>query len=321
MFKGKILIVLVIVLISLAGYYTYLQNRVLSSNDFCIKNADKITELHFEQGKNKVILYKKDKKWFVNDTFPANKSLIKRFFKIFSNLNLVAPVSKQKSDSIQESLSKSALKIKVFKNRSLKYEYLIGALNNSKTGNYVLCNNYLGLINSLGLYKDLRNIVSAQSLFWRNKIIFNKPVNEIKSIHFKNFRKAEQSFLITSENGKFKVFDYKNNAIEHYDTSFVMRYLSYFQNISFKQIENNLTDIQVNYILKNNKAYYIELVDQKNIKYQLNLYFKPQKSGNFKSKEFDLNLIYGKLNNEKNLLIFAYYELDPVLKELDWFVR
>ncbi len=321
MHKGKLLTALLIVLISLAGYYTYLQNKVLSSADFCIKNSSDITAIHIEQGKNKVTLHRKNQKWFVNDTFPANRNLIKRYFRIFSNLNLVAPVSKQKADSIKEILLKSGLKITLFNDDDIEYEYLLGELNHSKTGNYLLCNDNLGLLNSLGLLKNLKNIVSVQSLFWRNKTVFNKPASEIKSIRFKNFPLPEQSFLIKFEKGRFNLFDYKNNKIEHYDTSSLNRYLSYFQNISFKQTENNLSDIQINYILKNNKAYFIELIDENNIKYQLNLYFKPQHAHNIKSTDYDLNLIYGKLNNEKYLLIFEYYEIDPILKELNWFIK
>ncbi len=319
--KGKLLILLLIVLIALAGYYTYLQNRVLSSNDFCIKNSQGITKIRFEQGESHVILHKIDRKWLVNDTFPANKSLIKRFFKVFSNLNLVAPVSKQTNDSIREVLSKSGLKITLFNDDKIEYEYILGELNSSSTGNYLLCNDYLGLLNSLGLFKNLRNIVSAQSLFWRNKSVFNKPASEIKSIRFQNFRKPEQSFLISIEKGKLNLFDYKNSLIENYDTAGLNRYLSYFQNISFKQTENNLSDIQINYILKNNKVYFIELIDKNNIKYQLNLYLKPRHVDNIKRKEYDLNLIYGKLNNEKYLLIIEYYEIDPILKELNWFIK
>ncbi|MCF6240709.1 MAG: DUF4340 domain-containing protein [Bacteroidales bacterium] len=320
MHSGKILAALLIVLISLAGYYTYRQNRVLESTDFSIKNSKEITEIHFELGEESVVLQKKDTVWLVNNAFPANRNLIKRFFKVFANLNLVAPVSKIREDSIKRLLDNSALKITLYKKSSVQYEYLLGGLNSSKTGNYLLCNEHLGLLNSLGLYKNLRNIVSVNSLFWRNKIILNKPANEIKSIRFKNFQKPEQSFLIDIGKSKFQIFDYKDNMIENYDTNLLQRYLSYFQNISFKEIESKLKENQINYILKNNKAYSIELIDKENISYHLNLYFKPQNLDNFKSKQYDLNLIYGKLNNEKYLLILEYYEIDPILKELSWFL-
>jgi hypothetical protein len=74
--------------------------------------------------------------------------------------------------------------------------------------------------------------------------------------------------------------------------------------------------------LENNKAFGIELTDKNNFTYTLNLYFKPQNlNDDFKSEKYDLNLIYGKLNHEKYLLIFEYYDIDPVLKELSWFIR
>ncbi len=319
---GKILTVLLIVLISLAGYYTYRQNSVLYSAEFNLKNTERITEIRFEQGENIVVLHKKNKVWLVNDTFPANQNLIKRFFKIFSNLNLVAPVSKAKRDSVREVLNKSALKIILYKNSTKNSEYLLGELNAGKTGNYLLCNDNLGLVNSLGLFKNLKNIVSANSLFWRNKIVLNKSATEIKTIVFHDFQKPQKSFLINIQNGKIALFDYQDNKIDNYDTSALNRYLSYFQNITFKEIEHNLSDTQLKYILENNKAFRIELTDQNNFNYTLNLYFKPQNLNNdFRSKKYDLNLIYGKLNNEKYLLIFEYYDIDPILKELSWFLQ
>ncbi len=125
------------------------------------------------------------------------------------------------------------------------------------------------------------------------------------------------AILLISE---LKLLNHSNEQLKSFDKIAIKRYLSYFQNIGFEQIESSLTSAQKDSIIKLNLAHTIILEDDSNILYELNLYLKPAKiSDDDISKEYDLNLVYGIMNNEKNMLIFEYYIIDPILKELDYF--
>jgi len=124
------------------------------------------------------------------------------------------------------------------------------------------------------------------------------------------------------KNGELILFNHVNKRIKNFNESATKRYLSYFQNIGFKRIEASLTPTQKDSIFKLNLAHSIILEDDSNILYELNLYLKPIKiSATGISKEFDLNEIYGIINKEKNILVFEYYIIDPVLKEIDYFLK
>jgi hypothetical protein len=153
-------------------------------------------------------------------------------------------------------------------------------------------------------------------------MVFNKRASEIVRIVHENILHPKKSYTIYIENGKFHVLNHNNNPVKEINETAVERYFSYFQNIGFKQIENLLSKAQLDTVLKQNLVHRILLVDDSNISYKLNLYLKPALiTKNTISTDFDLNQIYGKMNNEDNILIFEYYNIDPILKDIDYFVQ
>ena len=311
----KSLIILFIALLSLAGYLTYEQYRDLTDDDFVLKNADKIDQIIISKDSSEVELLKSGGKWLVNRQFEANSALIKRFFRVFEGLSLVAPVSKLYRDSIEQLLDTQSTKITIYSGRSKDYTYLLGNLNKAKTGNYLNCNGRMAIVSATGLVKDINHIVGTKDIFWRNKVVFNKPEEKIKSIVVNNIKSPEKSFKI--ENEEFSVFltDKNGYTPEEVNKKNIRLYLSYFTNIAFEKIETNLSENQIDSIIKNNYAWQIILTDTQSNVYILNLYLKPGKN-----TKYDLNRIYGKLNGEEHLLIFTYYDIDPILKDIDYFI-
>ncbi len=317
----KILIFTLILLILLAGYFTYEKNRVLTEEDFVLNDTSFISRIIISKDTATVMLSKENGKWMVNKAFDANTALIKRFFKTFSNLSIVAPISNRIKDSIMNDLEKNALEIQIFEGNNEAYNYLLGNMNRPATGNYLMCNGRTAILNSGSVIKDLKEIVSINSLFWRNKIVFNKIPGTIKSVQIDNIKHPEKSFKIEKQNDKTNFF-ISGKIFEKYDTQKINRFLTYFSNIYFEQIETKLTKKQLDTILNQNKAWKISLSDINNIDYELNLYLKPEKIyKDSLSTHFDLNKIYGKMNKEKHILIFNYYVIDPILKEPDYFFQ
>ncbi len=213
------------------------------------------------------------------------------------------------------------MKISVYSDNYLLKGYLLGSLNASKSGNYLyVSDERIGIINTSGLVNDLKDIVSVDNLFWRNRMIFNKNSGQIVRITHLNIKNNEKSYTIYLKNDELSLLNNTNEQIKNFNKTAVDRYLSYFQNIGFKQIETSLTLAQKDSILKLNLAHTITLMDNSNNLYELNLYLKPAKiSKKGMSKEYDLNLIYGIMNTEKNMMVFEYYIIDPILKDLDYF--
>lgn len=322
MSKKTILIIIVFILAATAWYFYEQKSQLLKSQDFIVNDVSLIDKIIIDKAGRNLKLEKLEDRWMVNDTFQANHALVRRFLRVFKNLDLVAPISGKAKDTVLGALLQNGTEVKVFTDNSLGKEYLFGHLNASGSGNIVLLDGEkLAIVNSIGL-KDLNSIVSAKSMYWRNKQVFNKNASKIVRLVHKNMLYPDKSYTIISQNGKLTVLDYKNKPLEDINNIAVERYLSYFQNIGFEQLEHSLNAGQRDSILKHNLAHSIILVDDSNISYKLNLYLKPEViSKNRMGKAFDLNRIYGKINYEDNILIFEYYIIDPILKDVDYFVQ
>ena len=114
MSKRTILIAIVIILAATAWYFTDKRDSVVSSKDFIINDTSTVDKIILEKDNQILKLVKVEGEWMVNDTFQVNRALVKRVFRVFINLNLVAPISNNSGDSIIESLKKSGMKISVF---------------------------------------------------------------------------------------------------------------------------------------------------------------------------------------------------------------
>ena len=317
----SVLIILVIILAVTAWYFANERNRVISSHDFTIKDTSLVDKIVLEKENQRVKLEKVEGEWMVNNAFHAKKSLVKRFLKIFSDLNLVAPVSNNCQDSILKIMEETGMKISVYYDGNLHKEYLLGDLNVHKSGNYLyLSDKKFGIIRTSGLVNDLKGILSVDNLFWRNRMVFNKNSGQIVRVTHLNIKDNKKSYTIYLKNNELGLLNNTNEQIRSFNKTAIGRYLSYFQNIGFKQIETSLTLAQKDSIRKLNLAHTITLVDNSNNFYELNLYLKPAKiTKNGMSKEYDLNLIYGIMNYEENMLVFEYYIIDPILKDVDYF--
>jgi len=310
--KNKTTLISIIFLLIIAIYFAFFKDRnsVFNKYDFALKDTSQINLIIFENSLSKVILKKDNNEWKVNRNYYANHTAIKNFLRVFSNLDFVSKVDNKLKDSISTELSKLGTKITIKSNESIISELIIGDINDYKTGTYVKKNKMEAVIvNATGITNNISKVISTNSLFWRNKTIFNFNVDEIKKIEFYNKTNEEKSFIIEKKDDIYVLSNFKNKEIKN-NINKIKRYLSYYRKINFETVENKFNQIKKNIIIKNNLAYKIIVIDNKNIKYKLELYFKP----NLKKTEYkyDLNNIYGTFNKDTNLLIIPYYTIDPI---------
>ncbi|MBN1253314.1 MAG: DUF4340 domain-containing protein [Bacteroidales bacterium] len=320
--KLKFIFIISAVLVVIAVYFAFFKgnNSAFNKYDFEIKDTSKIDLIILENKHNKLILSKTDNVWMLNNNFYANKDAIKLFLRIFSNLEFVSTVDENLKDSISDDLEKNAIKLILkSKNKEIN-KFYIGLANNYATGTYVKKKDSEPvIINAPGITNDISKIISTNSLFWRNKSIFNLNIEQIKNIEFHNFSNNKKSFYIKKETDSYTVKNSKHEKFET-DNNQIMRYLSYFKNINFSAIENNISKSEKDSIIKTNKAFDITVTDINNINYKLKLIFKPNNDSKSEYK-YDLNNIYALYNNDSNLLIIQYFNIDAILKEPDYFKK
>ena len=317
--KQKTILILSVALIIIAIYFAFFKDRnsVFNKYDYAIKDTSQINSITIENISNKIILKKYNNKWKINKTFSANQIAITNFLRVLSNLDFVSKIENKLKDSISTSLDELGVKITIKENSKIISELIIGSVNKYKTGTYVKkSGSEVVVVNATGITNDISKVISVNSLFWRNKTIFNFNVNEIKNIEFYNIKNKNKSFNIEKTNDTFILKNFENKKIKA-SINNIKRYLSYFKKIGFTKLENNINKTKKDTILITNLAYKITVIDNKDVKYRLNLYLKPNTQKN--EYQFDMNNIYGVFNKDTNLLIIAYYTIDPILKEIDYF--
>ena len=317
--KQKIILILSIALLSIAIYFAFFKDRnsVFNQYNFALKDTSNINLIILENFQNKITLRKQNNKWNINKTYSVNKITIKKFLRTFYNLDFVGKIDDKLKDSISSKLDKKGIKITIKNNKNIISELIIGDVNKYKTGTYIKkTNSNPVIINSTGITNNISQVVSTNSLFWRNKTIFNFNISEIKNIEFYNNKDKTKSFSIKKTKDILILKNFEKKAIEANKNN-INRYLSYYRKIQFEKLENNLNNIEKDTIFKNNLAYKIKVTDINNTEYNLKLYYK----ANTQNKEYkhDINNIYGIYNSDTSLLIIPYYTIDPILKEIDYF--
>ena len=317
----KIISILSFVLILIVVYFAFLKdmNSAFNKYNFAIKDISKVDMVILEHTSEKVSLNKISNEWKLNKSYYVNTKVVNSFLRVFSNLEFVSKVDKTLKNSISQKLDEDGIKVTIKSKNTMILELIVGNVNSYGTGTYVKnINSEAVIINAPGLKNDISKVISTNSLFWRNKTIFNFNMNQIIKIDFLNNTDENKSFKIVKNNETYFLIDYKSKSVES-DMLKIKRYLSYFRNINFNTIENNNKRIEEDSILTKNLAYQIVIEDDKNIKYELLLYYKLNHENS--EYKYDLNNIYGQFNKDTNLLIIPYFTIDPILKEIDYFME
>ena len=315
--KQTIILLFVLLLIIASAYFALFKNNSeLTEFDLQLQNTSQVTAFVVESKSVKVELEKKTGGWMVNQSYHANKQLIKRVFRVFKNLNISIIARKDSTENYIQQLKNEGVKLQFFRDEKEITCFWIGNFNTSKNATLVM--NELEqpvYVTAPGLSSNIAKFVIADDIFWRDKRIFDLEPNEIKKIALKDYQQPKVSFELVIDNKNYQLTNSNNTEIE-FDKEKIARYLSYFKGVRFELLEEKLLPGQLDSVIKQEPLYELTLNTASNN--DLNLKLLP-KSDSLKKNEADLNFVYGIINNQKPLIIISYFSIDPLLKEINYF--
>jgi hypothetical protein len=317
--KKKAIYILLLILILLSIYFGFFYRSFdIEHYSFSISDTSNIDKIVITDSSNKVELTKPSDEWVVNKNYHANQALIKQLIRIFNNLEINVLVPDKQVDSTINCLQKQGVGLKFYRNDRLKYSYWIGRYD--ETSNSTLLMNddkVVAFVTSPGLTKNIRKFLETDNVFWRDRLIFSLNPAQILSVELKDNLNKENSFSIEKKFDKYLLYNNKHAKIEFKEES-LLRYLSYFSNINFESLDKELSPAQQDSLLKQKPIYTLIVKSQLGQATQLNLFPKKSDKNN---KEQDLNYVYGNINNEKLVLMISYFQVDPVLKGIGYFMN
>ena len=160
---------------------------------------------------------------------------------------------------------------------------------------------------------------------WRDRTVFAFYPDEISSISVKYIRFPDSSFTVSlSDKNEISLADSKGKNIADFDTLKMKRYITYYTNIQYEALNNDLRQTYKDSIFAKGPLHIIELKDRKGKTHSLKTFAKPGNPNKLntvtnKPDEEDLERMFALINDEKDLALIQYYVFGKLFQGVNYF--
>lgn len=320
----KKIIIYTLLLLAVIWFGTFINrqlNQTISrvSGKFMVEETANINQFNIIEETDTLFFEKEEGKWIMNNYFPVNPLAINYFLTNLSRIQVTMEVSEDLDRT--QFPSKEVL---LFENNRLKKKYsilltdsLISVikLNDSKKYYYA---------NIIGEEATLFNAFSIDKGFWRDKVFLKVLPSQIEKLQLTYPGNEKVSFSLIKKNESYDVIGNDEHLkAENILPDKIMQYLSYYSLLSHDEIleEGDALNEQ---ILEDNLLADIQIDLQNELEFQFSLYKIPltnQNSMGNPKEQYDVNYLYIYLRDRKEWAKIKYIVIDPLLKEIDYFLN
>jgi len=326
--KKSWIYILLLVVLALLAVYLYLQDQQstldASFSTFGIKKEQKVDSVLIRQGNQQVKLHREGEQWYVNEHIFARTRSIDQFFNLLDDLRVEAPAARENLDELIEQIQTHAIHVQIYKKNRLIRDYLVedSPYHEGNTYMMVTGTGQPFLMSLPGYNKDLAPLFRANPEYWRNQTLFDYEGPDLKVVQVKYPEKQEASFTLTYQTDRFELKrPQAGQQVEDFSSNKAARYFSYFSNVRFHSVITGNTRLKDS--LREAQSYCaIEITDQQGNQRKLTTYRKSsegRKDAFGQQAPYDLNYLYGRYDQSEEILLIKYTEIDPLLKEIDYF--
>jgi hypothetical protein len=288
------------------------------NTSFAINPEIDITAIELSKDTENVVLSKKEDGWLVNNKYEVRKSAVLSILKLLRAIEIKSPVTKNYFD--HEILAKglAPVKVKVFHGKRIVRSFFVYRTTSNIYGNIMKMKSSSKpyIVFMPGLDADLGSFFSTDELFWQPYVLFNLLPSEISVITVENPAEPESSFSVTNKGHHITLGD-RNGALTGWDTSRVLRYISYFTHVPFEAPVSGTVPGEQDSIEKKSPLYQITIERKDGKKIVLILWQRwLEKDG---TKEKDTDRLWAKISDREGLFIVKYMDIDPILKKISYF--
>ena len=279
--KRNYLLIFILLIAGFAAWYflrpTNSGTSDKSKTDFSIENTNEINKIFItNKTEGKVLLEKKNGKWFVNGKYEAFKPTMDFFLnETLKKIKVKGPVPKPARENVIASMATMATKVEIYLNGELEKVYYVGQPTSDMMGTYMYLEGsdepYITGVPGFEGFLSTRYPVDEKE--WVSKVIFDYKPEEIKSVDITYPSDVNSGFTITRKNDKGD-FDITTAETAPNGNINYAAIKSYFGMFGFKCAEGfvEFRPQKLDSIKKSIPYCVITLTDKNNIIHKLNVY-------------------------------------------------
>jgi hypothetical protein len=288
------------------------------NSSFATEPGQDISRIEFSEEGGKLTLQKKSENWLINEKTEARKNGISFILRILGEVKIKSPVSAELFKSEITDKGILPVKIKVYQGRKLLKSYLVYKTSSNTYGNIMKMGERAKpfIVYVPGYDGDIGSAFTLSELFWQPYTVFNLLPSEIDSVKLENLADTSSSFLIIYGNHHLALSDL-NSELSGFDSTLVVRYLSYFAWIPFEKWALEMGDEVKKTVESQKPLYRITVTTTAGKKTILTLWEKMMEGKGDKTKDSDRLL--GRTQAGDEFFIMRYFDIDPLLKKRSYF--
>ncbi|MDA3942167.1 MAG: DUF4340 domain-containing protein [Bacteroidetes bacterium] len=338
-FVYLLLIVLAIIAIILIWNNRYLSTLEGESADFSVSDTSSVTRVFLaDMDSNQVLLERKGQHWQLNGVYKAQQNKVDQLLETMYRLRVRNPVPLASHDQVVARMASLGIKvevyqmvhrinlfdrIKLFPREKLTKVFYVGDVTRDNLGTYMLKEK---AEQAFVMYiPGFRGFVMTRYTpiedDWRDHIIFNEKLADIKSVKLEFNEQPYMSFII--ENIGKHSYKLTRTAdqfeIAAYDTLRVLNFLTSFNDVRFEAVlTNTLPTARQDFIINSPFLHRFTLINHNGDTNQLTTYNKKLQVEHLgiteDQAEIDNDRMYGLLNNGEDLVLLQYFTFDKLLR-------
>ena len=335
--KSQKLIFTLLIILIIASLFFYFSNHNSTIKkelrDFAVEDTASIDKIFMVNKFNQKVVLERTgvNEWKVNNKYKARVDAINMLLKTIKQVKVKMPISKSARQNIIKRMSSQSTKVEIYSKGKLIKKYYVGEATQDHSGTYMLLENsespFITHIDGFTGFLTTRYFVEEK--LWRVNSIFSyKNFSDIAKVKLYYPQDSTKSF--TAEQlgyNKFKLLDYKGNNVKNFDTLSVKRYMSLFKKINYEAPIVNMRKTRLDTLNAMPFEQIFTVEDINGVKNTLKTKLVPNidttydDKGNLKIDKYDLDRMYGFMNNGKEIVTVQYFVFDPLIKNISEFIK
>ena len=297
-------------------------------HDFAVKDTSQVTKIFLADKMGQQVLLERESNynWIVNGGYGARKDAIDLLLKTISRVEMKAPVANTAHDNIVTLLAGKSIKVEIYEGDDKVKTYYVGDATKDNMGTYMLIEGSRTpfICHLPGFTGYLSSRYMSRALEWRNSVIFNNRLPEIREITVDMHQDPERSFKITHNEKRevelFKLYP-QETRVPNMDTVYVKRYMLNYRKVNFEGIQP-YDEARVDSIVKSEAYFTITLTDAKGTTKTVKSYQIPANPDAFdidgSPLVWDVDRMHGILNGDNSeVALIQYFTFDRLTVPLE----